>query len=104
MRIITISNLRYQITKWGLFLGPIILLFVLFYYGIQVPLAGAIFLTVMGCLALSLALFGVMWWKSRKVIEMAQKRYKDDIMDAGIELNEIVDTTSRKIKKKFGGK
>ena len=79
-------------------------MFVLFYYGIQVPLAGAIFLTQMGCLALSLALFGVMWWKSRKVIEMAQKRYKDDIMDAGIELNEIVDTTSRKIKKKFGGK
>lgn len=79
-------------------------MFVLFYYGIQVPLAGAIFLTLMGCLALSLALFGVMWWKSRKVIEMAQKRYKDDIMDAGIELNEIVDTTSRKIKKKFGGK
>jgi len=58
----------------------------------------------MGCLALSLALFGVMWWKSRKVIEMAQKRYKDDIDRATTDLNEIVDTTSRKIKKKFGGK
>lgn len=98
------TNLRYQLTKWGVFLGPIILLFVLFYYAIHTSIAGAIFLTVMGCLAISLALYGVMWWKSRKVIEMAQKRYKEDIMDAGMELNEFVDKAGKKIKKKFGGK
>jgi hypothetical protein len=58
----------------------------------------------MGCLAISLALFGVMWWKSRKVIEMAQKRYKEDIDNATTDFNEIVDKAGKNAKRMFGRK
>lgn len=102
MRII--PDLQYHITKWGIFLGPIILLFITFYFILQNSLARAITLTVMGCIAISLTLFCIMWWKSHKVIEMAQKRYKQDIQNATMDFNEIVDKTGKKIKRKFGGK